>query len=346
MRVFLTGGSGFIGSYTVAALLDRQHDVRLLVRNPEKAHQVLRRRHVDSSLIEVVVGDMVDAAAVKRASAGCDATIHAAAAIGITGGGAGSLLDLNTTGARNVVTAARAAGHDPIVHVSSVAIFVPPHGAVIQGDSPLSNPRTEYGRSKVETERELRALQSERVPITIVYPGGVIGPDQPTLDATLEGIVGARTMGWPRTSGGVSLIDVRDLAMALAAAVEPGRGSRRLMLGGRFFPWDELGTLCDDITGVRAMRLPLPKPVLLAAGTLLDQIRRFRSLSYPLTRDAAEMMTTMVPTDDRPALEELGVTLRPTRDSLEDTLRWLAAAGHLPAKNAGRLAPLESGTAE
>ena len=306
---------------------------------------MLRQQGVDSSLVEIVVADMVDAAAVKRASAGCDATIHAAAAIGITGA-AGSLLDLNTTGARNVVTAARAAGHDPIVHVSSVAIFVPPHGPVIRGDSPLAHPRTEYGQSKVETERELRALQSEGVPITIVYPGGVIGPDQPTLDATLEGIVGARTMGWPRTSGGVCLIDVRDLAMALAAAVEPGRGPRRLMLGGRFFPWDELGALCDDITGVRAMRLPLPKPVLLAAGALLDQIRRFRPLSYPLTRDAAEMMTTMVPTDDRPALEELGVTLRPTRDSLEDTLRWLAAAGHLPAKNAGRLAPLESGTAE
>jgi hypothetical protein len=50
------------------------------------------------------------------------------------------------------------------------------------------------------------------------------------------------------------------------------------------------------------------------------------------------MMTTMVATDDQPALEELGVTMRPTRESLEDTFRWLVEAGHLPAKNAGRLA--------
>src|SRR5437763_15369338 len=281
---------------------------------------------------------MVDAAAVKRASAGCDATIHAAAAIGITGA-RNSLWEINTTGARNVVGAARAAGHDPIVHVSSVAIFVPPHGPVIRADSPLAHPRTEYGRSKVETELELRALQDEGTSITIVYPGGVIGPDQPTLDATLEGIVGARTMGWPRTSGGVCLVDVRDLAAALAAAVEPGRGPRRLMLGGPFFTWADLGALLDEITGVRAMRLPLPKPVLFAAASLLDQIRRVRSLPYPLTRDAAEMMTTMVPTDDQSTLDELGVKLRPTRESLEDTLRWLAEAGHLPAKDAGRLAP-------
>ena len=87
------------------------------------------------------------------------------------------------------------------------------------------------------------------------------------------------------------------------------------------------------------MRLPLPKPLLFAAATLLDQIRRVRSLSYPLTRDAAEMMTTMVPTDDQPTLDELGVKLRPIRESLEDTFRWLVEAGHLPAKNAGRLVP-------
>jgi len=339
VRVLLTAASGFVGSYTVPALLERGHDIRLLVRNVDKARDVLGRRGVDVSNVEVCTGDMTDAEAVDSAAAGCDATIHTAAAIGITGSGNGSVLDVNTTGARNVVNAARAAGHDPIVHVSSVAIFVPPHGPEIRADSPLAHPRTEYGQSKVETERELRALQDEGAPITIVYPAGIIGPDQPTLDATLEGIVGARTMGWPRTTGGVCLIDVRDVAAVLAAAVEPGRGPRRLVLGGPFFTWAEFGTLCDEITGVRAMRLPLPKPLLFAAATLLDQIRRVRSLSYPLTRDAAEMMTTMVPTDDQPTLDELGVKLRPIRESLEDTFRWLVEAGHLPAKNAGRLVP-------
>ncbi|TMK84925.1 MAG: NAD-dependent epimerase/dehydratase family protein [Actinobacteria bacterium] len=338
MRVLLTGASGFVGSYTVPALVERGHEVRLLLRNVDKARHVLGRRGVDLASVDVVTGDMLDAETVKQAATGCDATIHAAAAIGITGGSSNSLLEINTTGARNVVGAARAAGHDPIVHVSSVAIFVPPHGPVIRADSPLASPRTEYGRSKVQTELELRVLQDEGAPITILYPGGVIGPDQPTLDATLEGIVGARTMGWPRTSGGVCLVDVRDVAAALAAAAEPARGPRRLVLGGPFLSWDEFGALCDEITGVRAMRLPLPKPVLFAAATLLDQIRRIRPLGYPLTRDAAEMMTTMVPTDDQPTLEALGLQLRPTRDSVEDTLRWLGEAGHLPAKNVGRLA--------
>lgn len=339
MRVTVTGASGFVGSYAVAALLAAGHEVQLLVRSPERALAVLARRGVDAGDVTLVEGDMVDAAAAARAADGSAATIHAAAAIGMTGHGTGSILDVNTTGARNVVDAALAAGHDPVVHVSSVAVFVPPQDPVIGPDSPLASPRTDYGRSKVVTETELRARQDAGDPITILYPGGVIGADQPHLDATLEGIVAARTQGFPKTRGGVNLVDVEDVAAALTACLTPGAGPRRLLLGGHFLPWAELGALLDDITGVRAWRAPLPKPVLMAFATALDGVRRVRPLTYPLTRDAAEIMTTMVASDDSATLAGLGLELTPVRDSLEDTVRWLAAEGHLPARNAGRLAP-------
>ena len=81
----------------------------------------------------------------------------------------------------------------------------------------------------------------------------------------------------------------------------------------------------------------MPRPVITRAGATLDLVRRFRPVSYPLTKDAAEVMTTMVPSDDTPTLDELGITLRPVEESLTDTLRWLVDAGHLPAANAGRL---------
>ncbi|WP_219942845.1 NAD-dependent epimerase/dehydratase family protein [Iamia sp. SCSIO 61187] len=337
--MLVTGGGGFVGSFAVPALLEAGHDVRLLVRSPERALGVLARRGVGEADVELVVGDMVDADVVGPAAVGCDATIHAAAAIGMTGHDGTSVLDVNTRGARTVVDAALAAGHDPVVHVSSVAVFVPPVEPVIGPGSTLASPRTDYGRSKVVTEQELRARQDAGDPITIVYPGGVIGRDQPHLDATLEGLVAARTQGWPRTRGGVALVDVRDLADALVACLAPGAGPRRLVLGGHFLRWAELGALVDDITGVRAWRAPLPKPVLMAVATLLDGVRRVRPLSYPLTRDAAEIMTTMVATDDRATLDALGIELRPVRESLDETLRWLAEAGHLPARSAGRLAP-------
>jgi nucleoside-diphosphate-sugar epimerase len=337
VQVLLTGGTGFVGSHTVPALLARGHRPRLLVRDEKRADDALARRGVDPSSVEVVVGDVTDRASVERAVEGCDAVVHAAAAIGITDAGNASTHDQNVGGTRAVVEAALAVGCDPIVHVSTVAVFVPPSEPIITAQSPLASPRNEYGRSKVEAERWVRERQDEGAPVTIVYPGGVLGPDQPRLDAAMEGIAAARKVAWPMAPGGVCLIDVRDLADALAAAIEPGQGPRRLLLGGAFYTWPELGDLTDDICGVRARRLPMPRPVLLGAGSALDLIRRVVPLPYPLTRDAAEIMITMAPTEDGPALDTLGITLRPVRETLADALRWMVDAGHLPADAAPNL---------
>ena len=339
MRVLLTGATGFVGSFTVPALLARGHQVVALVRSPEKAAATMATRGVDAADVDIRTGDILDAGSVVAALDGCDAAIHAAAAIGITSGGQVSVLDQNVTGTRNVVGGALDAGCDPVVHVSTIAVFVPPDGPIIRTDSRLASPRNEYGRSKVQAERELRARQDEGAPVAIVYPGGVLGPDQPHLDATLEGIAGARRTGWPTCPGGVALIDVRDLAEVLAAAIVPGLGPRRLLAGGHYLTWPALGDLTDEIVGVKARRIPFPKAVLYATASALDLVRRVRPVSYPLTRDAAEIMVTMVRTDDGPSLESLGVALRPLEETLTDSLRWLAAEGHLPPKAAGRLAP-------
>ena len=106
VRVAITGATGFVGSHTVAHLLAHGHRPRLLVRDPVKAERVLgalRRRSV--AAVELVVGDMGDAAAVAELLDGAEAVIHAAAAIGVTGPRA-DLVAQNVHGMENVVGAA------------------------------------------------------------------------------------------------------------------------------------------------------------------------------------------------------------------------------------------------
>jgi nucleoside-diphosphate-sugar epimerase len=338
MRILLTGASGFIGSWTAPALLAAGHEVVALVRDPAKGQRVLAQRGLADGDVELRQGDILDAPSVAAALDGCEGVIHAAAAIGVTSGGQVPVLEQNVTGTRNVVGQALDAGCDPVVHLSTVAAFVPPDAPVITTGSRLASPRNDYGRSKVLAEQDLRARQDEGAPVTIVYPGGVLGPDQPQLDATLEGIAGARRQGWPKAPGGVCLVDVRDLAALLTAAMVPGQGPRRFLAGGTFLTWPALGDLTDDILGVKARRVPFPKPVIYATGSFLDLLRRRFAISYPLTRDAAEIMVTMVPTDDSATVEQLGVEFRPVRESLTDALTWLVQEGHLTGKHAGRLA--------
>jgi len=338
MIVAITGATGFVGSHTVVRLLARGHEPRLLVRSPTKAARVLGNLGVDLGEVELVEGDMVDEAAVAHLLDGVDALIHAAAAVGVTGPKV-DIVAQNVHGMELVVGTAVARGLDPVIHVSTVAVFVPPDGPLITADGPLALPRTDYGRSKLEAERFARRLQDEGAPLTIVYPGGVVGPHQPTHDSMMEGLAGALGSVWPMPRGGVALIHVEDLAEGLARMVVPGQGPRRLMLGGDFLSWVELADLCDELTGVRCRRMVVPGWVLVGLGSVLDLAKRVRSFDYPLTRDAAEIMVSMVPTNDSITEAELGLTRRPVRESVEEALRCLAADGHLAPERAGRLAP-------
>ena len=83
MRVLVTGAGGFIGSHTVAALLEAGHDVRVLVRSPERAERSLGPSW---PAVEVAVGDVTDPVSVGAAIAGSDAVVHAAGEIGVDGG--------------------------------------------------------------------------------------------------------------------------------------------------------------------------------------------------------------------------------------------------------------------
>src|SRR4051812_28127969 len=233
MRVLVTGASGFVGSHAVRSLVAAGHRPRLLVRDPGRTAAVLGEAGVHVEEIEMSRGDMLDETTVARALDGCEAVIHAAAALGVTGRRT-DLVTVNVTGTRNVVGGAVARGLDPVIHTSTIAVFVPPVTPVITPATPLARPRTDYGRSKLEAERYARGLQDEGAPVTIVYPGGVLGPDQPRLDAMPAGLAAALDIAWPLSPGGVSLLDVRDLGTALAGCLAPGQGPRRFLLGGHY----------------------------------------------------------------------------------------------------------------
>jgi nucleoside-diphosphate-sugar epimerase len=336
-RVLLTGATGFIGSWTVPALLAAGHEVRVLVRDEQKLARTLAERGLEAGAVEVHRGDILDAEAVRGATTGCSATLHLAAAIAVTSGGQVPVFEQNTVGARTVIGAALAAGHDPIVHVSSVLVFMPSPDDVVSTTSPLAMPTSEYSRSKVDTEREVRALQDEGAPITVLYPGGVFGPGAPALDPGLQALASARQRVAAVMPGGLGIVDVRDVAAALAACVVPGRGPRRLLLGGRYLTWTEVADTLDELTGVRPRRVPVPTRLLVLSGAALDAVRRFRTLPTPLTKESAVIATSMVPTDDRETLGELGIPLTPVGETLAASMRWLVEHGHLAPSAIGRL---------
>lgn len=326
MHVFVTGATGFIGFHTVLALLEAGHSVRLGVRNVAKMKALYESAGVD--ITDFAEGEITDKAAIDAALEGCDAVIHTAAMVSLDASKAEQMYHTNVTGTRLVIGGAVEQGIRAIVHVSSAAAVYDPYATVVDESLPLAEQRSAYGRSKADSEKYVRGLNAEGANIAITYPGSVLGPDDPAMSEGNQGLAIFFNQTFVKTSSGMQIIDVRDLARIHAALLE-GQKSGPYLVGGHFRSWDELGQTLDQVTGSSLNKLPMPGWLLRLMGAGVDLVSEVWPLDTQFTGEAAKYATQWVYVDDRKVREELEMDYRPLESTLTDTVRWLAGAGHI-----------------
>jgi dihydroflavonol-4-reductase len=342
MRVLITGGTGFVGSHTVAAVVRAGHDVRLLVRRPKRVDPALAPFGLQAA--DIVTGDVLDAGSVEVAVDGCDAVIHAAALYSMDPREGRKALATNRRATEIVLQAAVRARLDPIVHVSSYVALLPSRD-VVGPDSPIGVGGPPYPRSKAESEVIARRHQAEGAPVVITYPGAVAGPHDPYFGDTAFVIAMILRNRIPfAIPGGWPVADVRYVADAHAATLRPGMGPRRYLLGGHYRTWRELYASFRQLTGRRLPAVPTPGSLARASGTAMDGLQRVISWRLPFGYEQPWIVTHCQGTDDTTARDEFGVKPPPLEETLIDTIHWMVEAGHLPARLAGKLAQVDSRT--
>lgn len=169
MRVFLTGGTGLLGSHLAEHLVAEGHEVRALVR-PQSDVSFL-----DHLGVELVQGDVTDPVdRLRGLIVGCSHVVHGAALV-YSGGDWETIAEVNVRGAARVLSAASTADVVKAVHISSVAVYgndpqQPNH------DESLHGVGDDYARSKREAEREVRRIERETsLAVTVVRPSAVYG---------------------------------------------------------------------------------------------------------------------------------------------------------------------------
>jgi nucleoside-diphosphate-sugar epimerase len=344
VRVLVTGGTGFVGSHTTAALRARGHDVRLLVRDAARIERALApfgNPHVDH-----VQGDVADRASVGHALDGCDAVVHGASVFSFDPREANRIHKTNIRGAETVLGEAARRGLDPIVHFSSFVALLPCAEPLLHPDVQPAGGRLAYSRTKAEQERVARRLQEQGAPVVIVQPGSAWGPHDPNFGESEQLLRNLLTWRAPFVpQGGFSLVDVRDVANAVARAIEPGRGPRRYLLGGQYVTLIELVHELASLTERRLPKVACSDWLVTALVRLGDLVQHLLPWRLPLPSGGIWLTNLRVRTDDSRAAAELGFRPRPVPETLADMVRSMVAAGRLAPRQAGALASPQAVTA-
>ncbi|MFI5908096.1 NAD-dependent epimerase/dehydratase family protein [Dactylosporangium sp. NPDC051541] len=338
MKILVTGGTGFVGSHSVAALVAAGHDVRLLVRSPDRIGPALEPLGVRTT-VDHVVGDVTDPGSVARALPGCDAVLHAAAVYDLDARARPAIARTNVAGARTVLRAAVDAGCDPVVHVSSTAALLR-RRATVTPDSALSRTRGPYIQSKVASEAVARELQGAGAPVVIVQPGAVLGPDDPHCGdqaRRLRDILRGRYPVWP--SGGLHVVDVRDVADVHAAVFTLQAKPARYLVPGHFVDGATMFATLRVLTGRRLPCLVVPSPAMLPVSWTMSALQRITPFHLPADHEGVVFIGTATRCDDTRARDELGVEPRSLIETYGDTIRWLHRTGRLTDSQAGALVP-------
>jgi nucleoside-diphosphate-sugar epimerase len=321
MRVFVTGGTGFIGGHVVRKLRERGDEVRALVRSPEKGAALAK---LGAELIE---GDLSDDAAIARGLEGCDAAIHGAAVyeVGIPESQHRAMYEANVLGTERVLKAALAANTPKVVYVSTVAAFGNTNGEVVDEtyEHPGKGFTSYYEQTKYEAHQVAkRLIADDGLPCVIVQPGGVYGPDDHSAIGTQinQFLAGKMPMiAFPDL--GFNMIHVEDVAAGILLALDKGQTGQAYVLGAEVTTMRGLIEAVAAAAGKKAPKRAVPTrmiklmtPLGPMVGKLMGQPPNLRELI-----SSADGVTFWAKQDK--AVAELGFAPRDLNTGVRDMLQ-------------------------
>lgn len=323
MQALVTGGTGFIGSSVVRALLAAGYEVRALVRKSSDT------RNLDGLEIERVIGDITDRASLARAMRGCTHVFHAAALYSFWVTVPGLIERVNIEGTSNVLQEALQAGMERVVYTSSVAaLAVPVNGKPVDESTPIDPSRIigAYKKSKYLAEQVALEYAKKGLPVVIVNPSFPVGPRDIKPTPTGKMIVDFLNHRLPAyVDTGMNVVDVEDVARGHVLAAERGRIGERYILGGKNMTMGELLGILEKITGIPAPRWRLPYLPLLALSYVNAAWCRMMGSTPRMTPDTMRMSAHHMYYDPTKAIEELGLPQTPPEVALEKAVNWFTA---------------------
>lgn len=323
----VTGAAGFLGSNICAQLVERGERVRAFVLEGDKAAQYLPKE------VEIIYGNLCDKASLKpffTVDEGVTTVcIHVASMVTVNPYYRKALLDVNVGGTANIIDLCLEHTEcQKLVYVSSTgAIPELPHGQRITEVEEVNLDQVEgwYSKSKaMATNNVYTAIRERGLKACVVYPTGIMGPNDYALSETTSTIIkiikGEMAAG---IDGSFNMVDVRDLAAGCIAAADKGRIGEGYILGNEVIRFRTMSKIISQEAGCKPVKFFLP---IWAAEMIARSMERkaAKTGKMPLmTSFSVYNLKRNNEFDYSKAILELGYTTRPLDMTLKDQIKWL-----------------------
>lgn len=327
MKVLVTGANGFLASNIIRELTRRGHQVTGLVRKSADL------RSLQGADVELLFGELTDAADVREAVKGCDRVIHAAANTSQHQVGYKGFETANVLGTLNILNACMRFAVERLIFISTANTL---------GFGSLQNPGNEdnqpsplflrsfYARSKYEAQQlVMRYVNDKHLDAIVVNPTFMLGPYDVKPGSGRIILMHYRRQSAFVPRGGKNFVHVADVATAVCNAMLHGRKGQCYLTGGENLTYKAFLQAQAAVTGFPKHIHQLPDPLVWAAG-LAGSVWSGLGFSSDLNWLNARLVCIGNYYDPSRAILELQMPQTNVKQAITDALTWYASQGMLP----------------
>ena len=326
MNYFITGATGFIGSWVAQFLAEKGEQVTCLIRATSNL------RWLQALPVTFAEGSLFDKESLKEPVKNADYVLHIA---GITK--AVTVQDYyrgNVQATRNLLEVIRDVKPEirKFVHISSQAAAGPsPEGVALTENYP-AQPVSDYGKSKLESEREVLQFR-QHFPITILRPPAVYGPRDTDVFEVFKNIQHGINLKVGGIDQLVSIIHVHDLARGILLTAESpqSHGQTYFICNDQPIAWSQVTAMLSEIMQKKVLTIPIPYSVAYGVSGVIELIARLRKKPTILNRQKMKEVNARYWVISNEKIKaELGFEPRvPLYEGLKETWQWYRNMGWL-----------------
>lgn len=319
MKYLVTGATGFTGGTLLKKLLKDGHEVRVLIRNPEKKEYFINQG------AEVATGDLREPDNVFSAVKGVDGIFHIAAAFRAAGLPDQTYWDINVTGTQNIMEAALKTGVRRVIHCSTIGV----HGHVKEppaNEESAFNPGDIYQETKLAGEQcALLYFRKHALPVTVIRPAGIYGPGDLRFLKLFSTIKSGRFIMLGSGEIYFHPVFIDDLVNGFQLAMEKDSAPGQIFIiaGPGYITLNKLVNTIADTLEVSPPKLHIPVAPVKIAAKLCEALCKPFGVEPPLYPRRVDFFTKCRAFDISKAKNILGYNPKISlREGIRRTAKW------------------------